>query len=108
MFCYRQDYQQECQQQMQLFKRIYGSGTTALIISNKEIEDRLKIVKSLEESGLLIKEINKAIKNKTKEQIVGFLPILLGTLAASMFQTALTGGGIIRAGEGIITAGDNF
>ena len=93
---------------MQLFKRIYGSGTTALIISNKEIEDILKIVKSLEESGLLIKEINKAIKNKTKEQKVGFLPILLGALAASMFQTALIGGGIIRAGEGIITAGDNF
>ena len=93
---------------MQLFKRIYESGTTALIISNKEIEDILKIVKSLEESGLLIKEINKAIKNKTKEQKVGFLPILLGTLAASMLRTALTGGGIIRAGEGIITAGDNF
>ena len=93
---------------MQLFKRIYGSGTTALIISNKEIEDILKIVKSLEESGLLIKEINKAIKNKTKEQKVGFLPILLGTLAASMLRTALTGGGIIRADEGIITAGDNF
>ena len=93
---------------MQLFKRIYGSGTTALIISNKEIEDILKIVKSLEESGLLIKEINKAIKNKTKEQKVGFLPILLGTLAASMLRTALTGGRIIRAGEGIITAGDNF
>ena len=46
---------------MQLFKRIYGSGTTALVIPNKEIEDIVKTVKS----GLLI---NKAIKNKRIEQ----------------------------------------
>ena len=36
-------------------KKILGSGNTALIISNDEIEDVIKIVKSLEDSGLLLK-----------------------------------------------------
>ena len=45
-------------------KKIYGSGTTALIISNEEMEDIMKIVKSLEELGLLIKGISKTIKMK--------------------------------------------
>ena len=48
-------------------KKIYGSGTTALIISNEEMEDIMKIVKSLEELGLLIKGISEKIKNETKE-----------------------------------------
>ena len=43
-----------------------------------------KIVKSLEESGLLIKGVNKAIKNEAKEQKGGFLGMLLGTLGASL------------------------
>ena len=47
--------------------KIYGSGTTALIISNEEMEDIMKIVKSLEESGLLIKGTSEKIKNETKE-----------------------------------------
>ena len=44
-------------------KKIYGSGTTVLIISNKEMEGIMKIVKSLEESGLLIKGISETIIN---------------------------------------------
>ena len=44
-------------------KKIYGSGTTALIISNEEMEDIMKIVKSLEYSELLIKGISETIKN---------------------------------------------
>ena len=48
-------------------KKIYGSGTTALIISNEEFEDIMKIVKSLEESGLLIKGISETVKNEAKE-----------------------------------------
>ena len=47
---------------------MFGSGTTALIISNEEINDIMKIVKSLEESGLLIKDVSKTIKNEAKEQ----------------------------------------
>ena len=50
---------------------IYGSGTT-LIISNKQVED-MKIVKCLEESGLLIKGVSKTIKNEAKKQKVCFL-----------------------------------
>ena len=52
-------------------KKIYGSGTTALIISNNELEDIMKIVKSLEESELLVKELVKQIKiqQKTKRRI---------------------------------------
>ena len=72
-------------------KEIYRSVTTALIFSNEEIEDIMKIVKPLEESGLLIKGISETIKNKTKEQKRGFLSMLLGTLAAS-----LTGKRVIR------------
>ena len=45
-------------------KTIYVSGTTALIISNEEIEDVMKIVKLLEESGLLINGISETIKVK--------------------------------------------
>ena len=44
-------------------KKIYGSETTALVISNEEMEDIMKIVKSLEESGLLIKGISETIEN---------------------------------------------
>ena len=86
--------------------KIYESGSTALIISNKEVEDIMKIVKSLEESGLLIKGISETIKNEGKQQKGGFLPMLFGTLAASMLGSALTGKEVIRAGEGTIRAGE--
>ena len=49
-------------------KNIYGSGTLALIISNEQMEDIMKIVKSPEESGLLVKGISETIKNETKKQ----------------------------------------
>ena len=87
--------------------KIYGSGTTALIISNEEMKDIMKIVKSLEESGPLIKGIKETIKNEVKEQQGGFLPILLGTFTASILRNALTGRGVIRAGEGTNRAGKN-
>ena len=83
-------------------KRIYGSGMTALIISNEENNDIKKIVKSLEESDLVIKAVNETTENKAKEQRGGFLGMLLGTLAASWLGNMLTSKGIIRAGEGVI------
>ena len=89
-------------------KQIYGSGTTALLISNDEVEETMKIVKSLEESGLLIKGVSETIKNEAKEQKGGFLPMLLGTLAASILGNALAGKGVIRVGEGTIRPGENF
>ena len=88
--------------------KIYGSGTTALIISDEEMEDILRIVKSLEESGLLIKGISETIKHEAKEQKGRFLPILLGTLPASILGNVLTGKRVIRDGEEVIRAGQNF
>ena len=54
-------------------KKIHGSGTTTLIISNEEMNDVMKMVQALEDSNILLKGVNKTIKNKTKEQKGGFL-----------------------------------
>ena len=51
-----------------IHKKLFGSGFTTLIISNEEMEDIMKIVKSLEDSGLLIKGVSETIKNKAKEK----------------------------------------
>ena len=72
------------------------------------MNDIMKIVKSLEESGLLIKGRYETIKNKPKEQKGGFLGKLLGTLGASLLENLSTGKGTIRAGEGTIRPGENF
>ena len=72
------------------------------------MEDILKIVKLLEESGLPIKRISETTKNEAKEQKDRFLPMLLGTLAASILGNAFSGRGVIRAGEEVIRAGQNF
>ena len=72
------------------------------------MEDVIKIVKLLEESGLLIKGISETIKNETKEQKGGFLPMLLGTLAARLLASALTRKEVRRAGEGTSRAGHDF
>ena len=66
-------------------------GTATLIISNEEMNDIIKIVKSLEESGLLIKGVRKSIKNEAKEQKGRFLSMLLGTLGVSLMGNLLTG-----------------
>ena len=79
-------------------KKSHGSGTLALIISNEETEDIMKIVKSLEESGLLIKRISGTIKIEVKEHKEELLSVLLRKLAASLLGSALTGKGEIRAG----------
>ena len=72
------------------------------------MKDIMKIVKSLEQSGLLIKGIGETIKNKAKEQKSGFFSMFLGTLAASILGSTLTARGVIRASEGTIRAGENF
>ena len=63
------------------------------------MEDIMKIVKSLEESRLIINGISETIKNEAKEQKGGFMPMLLGTLAVSVLGNALAVRGVIRAGE---------
>ena len=81
-------------------KKIIGSGNhTKLIISNDDMEDLLKIVNSLEYSGLLLDGIAETVKNEVKEQKGGFLSMLLGT------SRNLSGKGVIKAGEGTIRAG---
>ena len=68
----------------------------------------MKIVKSLEESCLLIKGVIETIENEAKEQRDGFLNMLLGTLAASLLGKVLAGKAVIWAGEGTIRAGQDF
>ena len=87
-----------------------GSGTTTLIICNEEMEDIMKIVKSLEESGLLIKGVSETIQNeaKQKKKKGGLLNMLLRTLGASLLGNVLKGKGTIRAGEETIRAGKSF
>ena len=46
-----------------IYKKILGSGNTTLIISNKDMEDLIKIVKSLEDSGLLINGVTESVQN---------------------------------------------
>ena len=86
-------------------KKILGSGNT-LIISNKDIEDLIKIVKSLEDSGLLLKGVTESAQNEVTEQKGRFLSMLLGTLGASLLGNLLAGKGINRAGEGIVRVGE--
>ena len=90
-----------------IHQKILGSGNTTLIISNDEMEDLIKIVKSLEDSGLLLRGVTETVQNEVKEQKGGFLSMLLGTLGASLLGNLLTGKGAIAAsqGRGIYRAG---
>ena len=75
------------------------------------MNDIMKSVQGLEDSGILLKGVTKIIKNETKEQKGGFLSMLLGTLGASLLGNLLSGKGIVRAGfgnnkgKGIVRAG---
>ena len=91
-----------------IIKKILGLGNNVtLIILNDEINDIIKIVKSLEDSGLLLKGVTETVQSEVKEQKGGFLNMLLGTLGASLLGNVLTGRGIYRAGKGkrIVRAG---
>ena len=89
-------------------KKIFGSYVTTLIIPNEEMKNIMKIIKFLEESGLLIKGVSEIIKNATKEQKGGFLKMLLGTLDASLLVKLLTGKDTIKAGERTLRADQDF
>ena len=86
--------------------KIHGSGTTKLIIENEDMNDIMKIIEALENSGILLKGVSKTIKNETKEHRGGFRSMLLGTLGASLLGNLLSGKGIVRAGDGIVRAGE--
>ena len=78
------------------------------------MKDIIKIIKSLEGSGLLLEGVTKTVQNEVKEKKEGFLSMLLGTLGSSLLGNLLTekgiyragkGKGINRSGEGIVRAG---
>ena len=90
-------------------KKIYGSGTKTLVISNEETNDIMKIAQALEDSNVLLKGVTKTSKNETKEQKGELLGMLLGTLGPSLIGDLLTkslsGKRTIRAGEGFLRTG---
>ena len=85
-----------------------GSGATTLIISNEELNDFMKTVKSLEDSGLLKNYVSKTVKNEAKEQKGGFLRMLIRTLGASLLGNLFTGQGTITEGKVTVRAGQGF
>ena len=90
-----------------IHKKILGSAhNTTLIISNDEMKDILKIVKSIENSGFLLEGVNEKIKNEAKEQKRGFLSVLLGILGASLLGNVLAGKRVIGAGGGTARVGN--
>ena len=84
--------------------KMFGSHVTLLIISNKEMNDIIKIVKSLKESSLLIKGISETIQNQAKGKKIGFLLMLLHTIGPILLKAKDT----IRAAEGTFRAGQKF
>ena len=80
---------------------------TTLIILNDKINNIIKIVKSLEDSGLLLKGVTETVQNEVKEEKGGFLSALLGTLGASLLGDLLIGKGAIATsqGRGVYRAG---
>ena len=112
-----------------IHQKVFGTCPSDLashttLISNEEINGIMKIIKSLEEFGLLVKGVTETITNEVKGQKGGFLSMLLGTLGASLWENVSTnkgmiatsqgrgtiraGKGKIRAGEGTIRAGQDF
>ena len=100
---------------MEIQKKILGSGhcrsssnlsqrpsfpaqqtatATTLIISNDEMKYIIKIVRSLEGSGLSLKGVSETVQNEAREQKGGLLSVLLGTLDASLLVNILAGEGI--------------
>ena len=108
-----------------IHNKILRSGdNTKLIISNAKMEDIIKVAKSLEDSGLLLKGVSEKVEIEAKEQKGGFHSMLLDTLGGSLLRNILAGKGasqgtsqglgvnragngrgINRAGEGIARAG---
>ena len=88
-----------------IHEKRFAFDATSLIISNEEMKDIVKIIKSLEESGLLIKRVSKTIKNEAKEQKGGFFGMLFGSLGATLLANLITGK---STGKGTIIIDHNF
>ena len=91
-----------------IHKKTYGSGMTTLIISNTEMDNIMKIVKSFEESSLLVRCISETTIKEAKEIRVRFRSMLVGILAANLLGNMLAGKAVISADEKTIrTAQDS-
>ena len=86
-------------------KKMGGDGIK-LVIEQENMNDIMKIIEALENSGILLEGVTKTIENESKEQRGGGLSMLLGTLGASLLGNLTGGKGIVRAGEGIARAGE--
>ena len=99
-----------------LYKKAFGSGKphldlakqTALIISNEEMKNLMKIVKSLEQYGLLIKGVRETIKNEAKEWKGNFFSVLLGILGAGLSGNLSTSKSTIGIGEVTLRGDQSF
>ena len=79
-------------------KKIHGSGTTTLIISNQEMNDIMKIVQALQYSNIFLKGVTKTIKNETqkknkKEYVAWYF-------RSYFVKKFINRKGIVRAGSG--------
>ena len=91
---------------------MFGSGArplnlakgATLTISNEELNDIMKTIKSFEESALLIKGVSKTMKNEAKRKKTGFPSMLLGTLSGRLLGNLLSSKGTNRAGKETIRA----
>ena len=68
----------------------------------------MKKIKSLKDSGLLIKGVTQTTENKTREQRGGFLGMLLTTLDESLLEKILAYRGVIKVGDLEIRAAHGF
>ena len=91
-----------------IHKKMFGSSFTTLIVSNEETNDIMKILKSLEEYGLLIKGVSETIQNDAKKQKRGFLGMFSGTLGATLLGNILPGKKLLELVKKQITAVKNF
>ena len=92
-----------------IHKKALGKGNhKTLLISNNDLNNLLKVIKYLENSGILLDGITETVKNEVKEQKRGFLSMLLGRLGASLLGNMLVGKGVIRVGEGTIRTGYGY
>ena len=89
---------------VQYEKNIYVSGVTTLATSNEEIDDIIKIVQALEDSGILLNGVTKTNKNDIEKQNGNGIEMLLGTLGASLLRNLSTGKGIYRSEQGTTRA----
>lgn len=88
-------------------KKIHGVGIPTLTW-NEEMKDLLKIVKSSEESVLLIKDIRKLIENQKNEQNAGFCSMVLVIVSAILLGNLLGGKGIFQDCEETVAAQQEF